>query len=122
MVNGNGIIRRCQLRELSGAYPRIERRFNQARNGAKPDLAVDKRGYRHLIGRIEDSGRAATGPERVIGQSKSREPLEVWRLESQLSNLGKVELCRRPDDAIRPAKAMRDRGAHIGRAELGDDG
>ena len=54
----------------------------------------------------------------TVGEPKSREAVEIGSLEGQLPDLGKIKLCRRADDAIGPAEAVRDRRAHIGRAQL----
>src|SRR3954469_9226372 len=50
MVNGNRVIGRRQRREVSGPYPLVHRGLDQPRNGAKPDLAADERGYRNFVG------------------------------------------------------------------------
>ena len=73
---------------------------------------------RDLIGRIEYGRRrparssacrasASAGKRSVSGASKVK-----------LADLGQIEALRRPVDPPRPRKAMRDRNAHVGGAEL----
>ena len=120
MVNGNGIIRGRQGREVPGANPVLDRRLDEARDGAKPDLAADEGSHRHLIGGIEYRGGATAGAQRVVGQPQTRKTLEIRRLERQLPDLGEIEPGGRTRDSIRPAEAMRDRRAHVRRPQLRD--
>ncbi len=122
MVNGDGIVRGRQGCEIARTYPVVHRRFDQPRNGAKPDLATDKRRHGHFVGGIIHRGRAAAGSQRIVSQPKSRETTEIRRLKGQLSDLGQIKLRCRTDDAIGPSEAMRDRRAHIGRPQLPDNG
>ena len=120
MVNGDGVVGGRQRGEIAGANPVLHRRLDEARDGAKPDLAGDEGGHRHLVGGIEYRRGAAAGPQRIVSQPQAREPFEIRRLEGELPDLGEIELGRRPDDSIRPSQAMRDRRAHVGTAELRD--
>jgi len=58
----------------------------------------------------------ATVMERWRSTLATGKSFEIRSLKGQLTNPGEVELFRRPNNAIRPAKAMRDRRAHVGRA------
>src|SRR6266550_2738370 len=106
MVNGDGIVRGRQGCEIAGAYPVVHRRFDQPRNGAKPDLATDKRRHGHFVGGIIYRGRATAGSQRIVSQPKSRETTEIRRLKRQLSDLGQIKLRCRTDDAVGPSEAM----------------
>src|ERR1700694_6310282 len=106
MVNGYGVVGGRQWRQIAGACPGLHRRLDQARDRAKSDLAGDECRHRYLVGGIVNRGRAAAGPQRVVSQSKRREPVEIGGLESQLSDPGEMELGGRPDDTIGPSQAM----------------
>src|SRR3984957_14533839 len=103
MVNGDGVVGGRQWRQIAGAYTGLQRRLDKPDNGTKSDLAGDERRHGHLVGRVVDRGGAATGPQRVVSEPKPREAIEIGSLEGQLSDLGKIKLCRRADDAIGPA-------------------
>ena len=45
---------------------------SKTRDAAEPDLAGNERCDRDLVGGVVDGGRAAAGPQRLIGQSKRR--------------------------------------------------
>src|SRR3984893_518892 len=118
MVNGDGVVRRCQWREIAGAYPGLHRRLDQPRDRAKFDLASDECRHRDLVCGVIYCGGAAARPQGIVSQPKRRETIEIGSLEGQLSDLGKIEPGCRTDDAIGPSEAMRDRRAHVRCAHL----
>src|SRR5260370_844972 len=106
MVNGDGVVRRRQWRQIAGSYPGVHRRLDQPRDRAKFDLAGDECPHRDLVGGIISCGGAAACPQGIVSQPKRRETIEIWHLEGPLSDLGEIALGRRTDDAIGPSEAM----------------
>src|SRR5206468_12687506 len=100
MVNGYGIVGRCQWRQIAGPNPGFKGRFDQPCDGAESDLAGDERGDRHLIGGVEYGGGTATGTQGLIGETQAGEPIEIRRLEGELTNPGQVELGRGRTDSV----------------------
>src|SRR5260370_11251017 len=118
MVNSDRVVRRRQWREIAGAYPSLDRRLDQPRDRAKFDLASDECRHRDLVCGVIYCGGAATCPQGIVSQPKRPATIEIGSLEGQLSDLGEIKLGRRPDDAIRPSDAMRDRRAHVQAPQL----
>ena len=78
------------------------RRLDQPGDRAKSDLAGNEGGDCDLVGGIVDRGRAAAGPQRLIGQPQAPGSVKIRSLEGQLADLGKIELAppaRRSDPA-----------------------
>src|SRR3954451_18265525 len=118
MVNGDRVVGGRQWRRTAGADPGFKGSFDEARNRAESDFAADEGRDRNLIRSIVYRGRSTSGPQRVESEAEPREAVEIRRFESELPDLGQIEPGRGPDDAIGPSKAMRDRRAHVRRAEL----
>src|ERR1700716_1476049 len=105
MVNGDGIVRGRQRCQIAGTYPVVHRGLDQPCDRAKSDLAGNERSHRDFVSRVVNGSRAAAGPQRVVSKAKSGKTIEIRRFESQLSDLGEIELRCRADDAIGPSEA-----------------
>src|SRR4029078_8546374 len=103
MVNGNRVVGRAQRRKVPGANPVVDGGFDQACDRSELDLSGNKRRHSHLIGSVEYRVRTTTCPYRLVGQTQARKPLEVRRLEGELSDFCEIEPRRRANDSVRPS-------------------
>ncbi len=119
MVNSERVIsgRGCFGRSVGDG--RFDRGLDQPGDHTELDPAIDECSHGDLVGSVIDRRGAASGPQGFEGQPQPGEPLQVRSLECQLTDRGEVKASRRTGDPVRPAQAMGDRRAHVGRTKLG---
>ena len=122
MVNGERVLDGLGLGDRPLPLGRIERRFDQGGNTAESETPPNEFSHRYLVCGVEDRRGGPTGRKRPAGQSQRRKTLQIGLFERQRGDTRKIEPGGGRRHAYRPSQAMGDRNAHVGRAELGDDG
>ena len=102
------------------AVDSLERVLDESRDLGEADAAVEERGDRDLVRRVE---RARVGPAalpRLAREREQREALGVRRLELERETGGEVEARKRRRAALGIRERERDRDAHVRISEVGE--
>ena len=99
-----------------------ERVLDERRDLGEADAAVEERGDRDLVRRVERARVRTAALSRLAGEREQREALGVRRLELEREPGGEVEARHRRRAALGVRERERDRHAHVRIAEVRERG
>src|SRR5262245_31778889 len=120
MVNKECFLNASRLGPVS-RHCRLEGALDERGYPGKAQPVGEEFGDRHLVSGVEDSGGGAPRLEGAAGETQRRKPGEIRLLEGQRCRACQIEPRGRARDPLGPSKAIRDRDAHVGAAQLRDE-